>query len=59
MPWKIPLFESLQSSLRFLNPGRLARHDAHRESLDLKQQTDRLQTLEASDRKRLEKIFIN
>lgn len=28
MPWKIPLFESLQSSLRFLNPGRLARHVA-------------------------------
>lgn len=34
------------------------RTHAHREPLDLKQQTDRLQTLDASNRKRLEKIFI-
>jgi hypothetical protein len=39
MPWKLPLFESMQSTLGFLNPGRLARHftsfssEQHRQSL--------------------------
>jgi hypothetical protein len=46
VPWRVPLFGSLQSALRFLNPGRLARRMARlfprhaRENLEVVWDTD-------------------